>query len=187
MFDWQQTGRSGDVPQYSGSAARPGFLLSLVYLVFGGLIALWAAFFLVALPFSNIFELFVRLTFLIAACAVARHGFWRMRLWWDLDETISTTGLASRLGVTDRQLRQLAAERGVRPKLILNGQSMYAASDFEDIMSLLRPAEGEERTLLQPAGAAPPDPRSLLRIMDREASGGDPFSQDTAAMDAAGE
>jgi len=91
-----------------------------------------------------------------------------------------------RYGLEPAALQQLAAERNVRPQLILNGEPYYEPADVVEALSLLRAssaAQAAPDSLLRAAGGAGvPRQDALLR------ASGEPHSvHDEAARTAASE
>jgi hypothetical protein len=77
---------------------------------------------------------------------------------------------AERLGVSQTDLAQLAEERGIRPRIILNDVPLYEPAEFVDAERLLRPSEAPiGGDLLRPAGAVRGDEELLLHPADAPA------------------
>jgi hypothetical protein len=81
--------------------------------------------------------------------------------------------LCKRLGKSPAQVYQLAAERGVKPRYIVNGLEYYMSADFLDADTLLRPSDAppeQPATLLRPAGAGEVATGELLRVPEAPAT-----------------
>jgi hypothetical protein len=77
--------------------------------------------------------------------------------------------LGARYSAEPDAVTDLAKEKGVQPRFIINGQSWYNPEDLGDAMTLLRPASSEGgNSLLRPAGASSNPHEQLLRPASSE-------------------
>lgn len=94
-------------------------------------------------------------------------GGWFLKTKWHIEELTPLPLLCERLGKNAMQVQKFAAERGVKPRYVVNGLEYYASSDFVDAESLLRASEApveETASLLRPATAGETAPDTLLRV-----------------------
>jgi hypothetical protein len=100
-------------------------------------------------------------------------GGWFLKTKWHIEELTPLPALCTLLGKNAAQVQRLAAERGVKPRYVVNGLEYYASSDFIDSASLLRASEAPEEkkeTLLRPAGAGEVNSQELLRVPEEAAT-----------------
>jgi hypothetical protein len=89
-------------------------------------------------------------------------GFLRVR--HALKRCMPADALGALYSAEPDAVSELAKERGIQPRFIINGQSWYNPDDLGDAMTLLRPASSEgSNSLLRPAGASASPPDQLLR------------------------
>lgn len=100
-------------------------------------------------------------------------GGWFLKTRWQIEELTPLPLLCKMLGKQEAEIHQIAAERGVRPRYVVNGLEYYMASDLVDAATLLRASrapEIEPEILLRPASLGAIHKDTLLRIPDEEAS-----------------
>ena len=81
--------------------------------------------------------------------------------------------LSARFGVPETMLAQVAQDKGIKPRMSINGMDYYNPADFANASEiLLRAAARPDETqgvLLRPATAdTPTDPEQLLRVPNEE-------------------
>ena len=73
-------------------------------------------------------------------------SIWWYRITRELPNLASLEDLAARLGLDAGALRIHATKNGIRPRVSVNGRSLYRPRDFGDSGSLLRAASGPSST-----------------------------------------
>jgi hypothetical protein len=93
----------------------------------------------------------------------------------------SAEELAKAEGMTVDEVLEALRTRGIHPKVNLNDENMYDSSELTGENRLLRPSQPqEELSLLRPAGSAPTESDTLLRVADANA---EPFAPQYLSAD----
>ena len=98
-------------------------------------------------------------------------GLWARRMRRHILTLATPDQVSERFGMTQTELEHVALEKGIKPRMNLNGLDYYNPADFDsDAVTLLRgttrPNEGQE-VLLRPArDSGATSPEQLLRVPD---------------------
>jgi hypothetical protein len=96
-------------------------------------------------------------------------GLWSLRMRRHILSLATPFQVSARFGVPQATLEQIAQEKGIKPRMNLNGLDYYNPADFDsDAVTLLRgttqPQESQE-VLLRPANSSgATSPEQLLRV-----------------------
>ena len=93
-------------------------------------------------------------------------GLWSLRMHRHVTGLAPAAKLAESLGLEGAALRDLASQRNIKPRIILNDEPYYDPTDFVDALSLLRgsaPLDTSQDDLMRPACAEPAPADGLLR------------------------
>src|SRR5579871_1794468 len=69
---------------------------------------------------------------LIHGAVFTTIGLWMLRVRRHIQSLNQTNEVCEALGIDEATLLQIAAKRGIKPKLILNNQPLYSLTDFSD-------------------------------------------------------
>jgi hypothetical protein len=167
-FHWQGKNRQG-VSEWTGSekpllwlgriftaygpAAGLGGLIALLYGLVGGTLAGGAG--------------TLGIVGLIHGVVFTTIGLWALAMYRHIRRLSRTEQVCATLGLDDAMLERIVAEKGIKPRIIINERPYFDLNDFTDAGLLLRASSApaaQPGTLLRPAsGSAETAPDTLLR------------------------
>ena len=104
---------------------------------------------------------------LIHGAVFSSLAWWARAMYRHVMRLTPAAEVSARMGVDEASLKQLAQERGVKPRMLLNDEPYYDASELSDALSLLRGSSAQQvppDALLRPVSGTPaPEPDALLR------------------------
>jgi hypothetical protein len=151
-FHWRGRNKQG-VSKWTGSI-KPLYWIGSIFGIYGPIAAvLGIAAFLYALIFAQLSgpAMVLAGVGLLHGVIFTSIGQWALGMRRHILRLKPAEEVAAQHGVDAATLRELAEQRNIKPRMILNDQPYYDPTEFVDALSLLR------------AGSAPPtDPASLL-------------------------
>ena len=153
-FHWHGRNKQG-VSKWTGSV-KPLSWIGRIFCVYGpiagagGLIVLLHA--LLTGHFAGGATTLMTVGFIHAAVFTS-IGLWARSMHRYVSRLLPAEEISASLGLNDANLRELATQRNIRPRIILNEQPYYDPTEFVDALSLLRASslrQASPETLLRP-------------------------------------
>lgn len=103
----------------------------------------------------------------IHAITFGATGYWSLWMRRRIQALSPPDQASERLGISHEELQDLATERGIKPRMVINGEDFYDLADFDPALTLVRASQQPgttSDTLLRPASSSSPsNPEELLR------------------------
>lgn len=174
-FHWQGRTKQG-VNKWTGSV-KPLLWMGRIFSIYGpiaglgGLAALLHGLFTGGMGGGH---LPLTLVGLIHGIVFTSIGLWALKMHKFVGGLSRAEEVSARLGVGQAKLSELAEQRNIKPKIILNDQPYYDEADFSDALSLLRagtrPQDDAEMLMRAAAGTSETEAETLLRAESKSYS-----------------
>lgn len=169
-FQWHGRDKQG-VSKWVGSWDKTLHWLGRIFVSYGSLAGCGGIagllYLLVTHRFSEPLNTLVMVG-LIHGAVFGGVGTWALKMRRHILSLSSEDKVCQTLGLDARALEQVAEERAIKPRIIINEQPYYDLSDFTEAMSLLRASSAPTQpdTLLRPAAYSETSPDLLLRASE---------------------